>query len=236
MEVKRICENTADMGMWELAHNFAFIKNHEAWYRDFDREISALDLMREIIMKHGDPDVVSGMTDDELSEMLADDLQYGTNELDGVFAILYMALWGTAEVREWLKAYETNALPTTMRQDVLQQAVHTWGKEAQVDMAIEEMSELTKALLKERRAANYAGQPEIEMARHGVYEEMADVIIMLTQLLVIYGDRALFQKAINEKVERLSHRLMLAERAGNANVPQETQQDTPQEETENAKD
>lgn len=221
MEIRRICDDTADMSMWELAHNFAFIKNHEAWYRDFEREISALGLMREIITRHGRSDMISGMSDDELNEMLADDLQFGTNELDGVFAMLYMALWGTAEVREWLKAYETHGLPTTMRPEVLQQAVHTWGKEAQVDMAIEEMSELTKALLKERRAVNYAGLLDVRKARQGVYEEMADVIIMLMQLLVIFADRSLLQKAINEKVERLAQRLLLAQRAGKADAPQE---------------
>ena len=53
MELRKICEDTSDMGMWELAHNFVFIKNREAWYRDFDQEISVLDLMREIIKKHG---------------------------------------------------------------------------------------------------------------------------------------------------------------------------------------
>lgn len=44
--LRRICDDTSDMGMWELAHNHVFIKNGEAWYRDFEREISVLDLMR----------------------------------------------------------------------------------------------------------------------------------------------------------------------------------------------
>lgn len=42
MELRKICEDTNDMGMWELAHNFVFIKGREAWYRDFEREVSAL--------------------------------------------------------------------------------------------------------------------------------------------------------------------------------------------------
>lgn len=36
-------------------------------------------------------------------------------------------------------------------QDVFRNAVQTWGKEAQTDMMIEEMAELTKAILSERR-------------------------------------------------------------------------------------
>ena len=115
MELRRICEDTSDMGMWELAHNFVFIKDNEAWYRDFEREISALNLMREIIGKHGDPEHISGLSDQELNDTLMDDLQYGTDNLDGIFATLYMALWGMAETREWLKAYEVHGLPTTIR-------------------------------------------------------------------------------------------------------------------------
>lgn len=210
MELRKICEDTSDMGMWELAHNFVFIKNREAWYRDFDQEISVLDLMREIIKKHGDPESFVDMRDEELGEALMDSLQFGTDDIDGVFATLYMALWGMSEVREWLKAYETHGLPTTMRPEVLERAVSTWGKEAQVDMAIEEMSELTKALLKERRATHYPGTQAAEKARQGIFEEMADVIIMPMQLLLIFGGRDTVQKALDEKMKRLAGRLEAA--------------------------
>ena len=213
MATRKICDDTADMSMWELAHNFAYVKDGMARYRDFERDISALDLMREIITKNGDPNTVSGMTDDELSEMLADDLQYGTTNLDGVFAALYMALWGTAEVREWLKDYENQGLPTTIFPDVLEDAVHTYGKDAQIDVAIEEMSELTKALLKERRAAKHTGLTAVIRARQCIYEKMADVIIMLMQLLMIFDDREFLQKIIDEKVIRLDERLKKSEHA-----------------------
>ena len=76
-----------------------------------------------------------------------------------------------------------------MHSEVLEQAVHTWGKEAQVDMVIEEMSELTKALLKHRRATNFGTQPcnsylDINTTKQDIYEEIADVIIMLSQLMI----------------------------------------------------
>ena len=224
MELRKICEDTSDLGMWELAHNFVFIKNREAWYRDFDQEISVLDLMREIIKKHGDPESFVDMRDEELGEALMDSLQFGTDDIDGVFATLYMALWGMSEVREWLKAYETHGLPTTMRPEVLERAVSTWGKEAQVDMAIEEMSELTKALLKERRATHYPGTQAAEKARQGIFEEMADVIIMLMQLLLIFGGRDTVQKALDEKMKRLAGRLEAAAKEAGAGAAQEVMQ------------
>ena len=205
MELRKICEDTSDMGMWELAHNFVFIKNREAWYRDFDQEISVLDLMREIIKKHGDPESFVDMRDEELGEALMDSLQFGTDDIDGVFATLYMALWGMSEVREWLKAYETHGLPTTMRPEVLERAVSTWGKEAQVDMAIEEMSELTKALCKERRCG--FGQGSRAQAHANIIEEIADVIIMLAQLLIIFDKDREIQKETDYKLNRLAERL-----------------------------
>lgn len=58
---------------------------------------------------------------------------------------------------------------------IYNQALDTWGHDAQMDMVIEEMSELTKAILKYRR------KPHKDRAMD-VAEELADVIIMLRQL------------------------------------------------------
>lgn len=207
MEFRRICDDTSDMGMWELAHNHVFVKNGEAWYRDFEREISARDLMREICSKHGSPADAGEMDNELLDEVLTDNLQYGTDDLEGVFAMFYMTLYGMADVRAWLEVYEKHGLPTTMHPEVLQQAVDTYGKEAQTDMAIEEMSELTKALLKHRRAERSPEAWDYEKTRQNILEEIADVIIMLTQLVIIYGGREAIQQNINEKVDRLKKRL-----------------------------
>lgn len=49
-----------------------------------------------------------------------------------------------------------------------------WGAEKQVDMLIEEMAELTKALLKARRNG--------VVFSHNVYEEIADVDICMEQI------------------------------------------------------
>ena len=208
MELKKICDDTEDMGMWELAHNMMFVKNREAWHRDFERELTLLDLVREIYRKHAGQDGLTQEMDEldneTLDEILADNLQYGTDDWDGVIAIFYQTAWGAAELREWLKAYETHGLPTTMRPEVLQQAIDTYGSLAQEEMAIEEMSELTKAIVKRHRARD---KDSYQRAMSNITEEMADVIIMLTQLLMFYGNRKEVQRAVDEKVKRLAGRL-----------------------------
>ena len=97
MEFRRICDDTSNMGMWELAHNHVFVKNGEAWYRDFEREISVRDLMREICSKHASPADADELDDETLDEVLADNLCFGTDELEGIFAMLYRKI-GRAHV------------------------------------------------------------------------------------------------------------------------------------------
>ena len=65
---------------------------------------------------------------------------------------------------------------------ILEGAIGTWVAEMQIIVAIEEMSELTKALTKYIRADDVA---TIEAS---IREEMADVSIMLNQLSLIFGD------------------------------------------------
>lgn len=91
-----------------------------------------------------------------------------------------------------------------MRPEVLRQAIDTYGSISQEEMAIEEMSELTKAIVKRRRARDKDGY---QRAMSNITEEMADVIIMLTQLLMFYGNRKEVQRAVDEKVKRLAGRL-----------------------------
>lgn len=71
--------------------------------------------------------------------------------------------------------------------EILEGAIKTWGEEAQIVVAIEEMSELTKALSK------YLRYYVAEQGDHGqivadIREEMADVGIMLNQMELIFGD------------------------------------------------
>ena len=62
--------------------------------------------------------------------------------------------------------------------NIMLNAINLFGDHAQIDMAIEEMSELTKELLKDRRGKEN---------RSDIAMEMADVYIMLEQLKFIFG-------------------------------------------------
>ena len=138
-------------------------------------------------------------------------LQFKPEEdIDGFVAIFYMVLVGMAENRERLKIYETTGLPTTAYPEVLQECIDIYGADKQIDQAIEEMSELIKALLKHRRktiqleGGNVNPTPDTDLvkARTDILEETADVIIMLTQIIMIFGDRDFVERIIESKVDR----------------------------------
>lgn len=84
---------------------------------------------------------------------------------------------------------------------ILEHAVKTYGSRAQMDMMIEEMSELTKALLKLRRAHD---EMEADKVCDNIREEMADVQIMLLQMELIFGRTT---EVMDKKLERLEQRL-----------------------------
>lgn len=66
------------------------------------------------------------------------------------------------------------------RKKILTEAVNLWGKESQIMMTIEEMAELTQALSKYKRHR--------DKAIANVLEELADVRIMIDQLVIIFDD------------------------------------------------
>ena len=83
--------------------------------------------------------------------------------------------------------------------DTYKQAIKTYGEHAQKLMAIEEMSELTKEICKDFRG---------KLDREHLIEEMADVLIMLDQMLILYkisGEEVGLMRI--KKVERLKERL-----------------------------
>ena len=81
---------------------------------------------------------------------------------------------------------------------ILEAAIDTCGTEMQIVVAIEEMSELTKALTKYIRADDAA------TIVTNIREEMADVGIMLNQLSLIFGDTT--EEEIR-KLNRLQRRI-----------------------------
>ena len=87
---------------------------------------------------------------------------------------------------------------------IMQQAIETYGVQAQCDVAIEEMAELTKAIMKLRRVADDYGKTQA--ALENLLEEIADVDIMIDQLKIMWGPKQVeeYQK---KKLERLERRL-----------------------------
>lgn len=88
---------------------------------------------------------------------------------------------------------------TEEQQKIMLNALDTYGVAAQDDIAIEEMSELTKAIIKDRRYKDYD-------TYENLCEELADVFIMCEQILMSL-DRDRVQSYIDAKLERLNERL-----------------------------
>lgn len=79
------------------------------------------------------------------------------------------------------------------------EALQKWGLTFQVNMAIEEMAELTKVLLQSFRHNKTVNDEQI-------HEELADVEIMIEQLKTIYGFEAV-ERAKKVKLLRLEQML-----------------------------
>lgn len=77
---------------------------------------------------------------------------------------------------------------------VYQRAINRWGKPLQKAMAIEEMAELTQAIVKDMRGKD-----------SNVEEEIADVKIMIRQLEEMYNKEAIqeWEKAKLERLEKI---------------------------------
>lgn len=82
---------------------------------------------------------------------------------------------------------------------VLRQAIETYGAEAQLNVAIEEFSELIKEICKHKRYMDNT---------KAIIEEMADCYIMLEQMKMIFGfGSTVITDAMDKKIKRLKSRL-----------------------------
>lgn len=87
---------------------------------------------------------------------------------------------------------------------IIEKAIEIYGKDMQLNVAIEELSELIKEICKSKRGSNN---------RVNIIEEMADCYIMLEQIEIIFGVKGFELNAmIDAKLLRLENRL--AERNG----------------------
>lgn len=85
-----------------------------------------------------------------------------------------------------------------------EKALATWGAEAQTLMVFEEMAELQKELCKHARGKQNTA---------AIAEEIADVQIMLEQMVVLHDCAAMVERIKQDKVLRLEERI---EEYGNA--------------------
>lgn len=79
--------------------------------------------------------------------------------------------------------YEDEAEQREQECAILLDAIDTFGSEYQIDRAIEELAELTQALLKYRRA----GEADLGDALKNVHEEIVDAQIVLEQLKMLFA-------------------------------------------------
>lgn len=87
----------------------------------------------------------------------------------------------------------------------IERAIEAYGKDMQLNVAIEELSELIKEICKNKRGNNN---------RENIIEEMADCFIMLEQVAIIFDiSNHDINEVISNKLDRLEKRL--AERSKN---------------------
>ncbi len=90
-------------------------------------------------------------------------------------------------------------MKTTEEKAIMQAAITVFGQEAQTKMVLEEMSELQKEICKAWRGKDNIGN---------IAEEVADVQIMLDQLIMMLGIENEVGQYRQEKLLRLKERLV----------------------------
>ena len=105
--MERLTSNkkVSDMSMFELAHNSCYCKDGVARYRDFENDIDARDLARELVWSLADIEL--SRNNECFDEEIIENMQYDiTKEPIGLIALFYRNLWAMADLREKLKEYE----------------------------------------------------------------------------------------------------------------------------------
>lgn len=100
-----VCKPVSDMNMVELAHNCCYAKDGMARYRDFEMDMDARDLVRNLMTTLTGDDLQTD--DDDFDEEILENLQYDPFEsVTGLIALFYRNLWAMADLHETLKRYE----------------------------------------------------------------------------------------------------------------------------------
>lgn len=121
---------------------------------------------------------------------LGDDLSAAADLIENQQREIEALRWTNEGLRFNLAAQEGD--------EICRAALEAFGAEAQMVMAIEEMSELTKELCKHRR-----GRDNVE----AIAEEIADVEIMLQQMVILFDCAEQVETFRRYKLERLAERI-----------------------------
>jgi NTP pyrophosphatase (non-canonical NTP hydrolase) len=91
---------------------------------------------------------------------------------------------------------------------IMCEAIDKYGHENQMLQCVEEMAELTQAVSKLRRATT---KPEHERCVDNMVEEVADVYVMLSQMMIImstiYDKGEQLDEMLKYKINRLKERI-----------------------------
>jgi hypothetical protein len=95
---------------------------------------------------------------------------------------------------------------TPSQEKVFKDAIWVYGVPSQLTQTNEESTELSLALLKYKRAQDHGDASEIEKRRKELLSEIADVIIMTQQCVLIFGAEEI-QQEVNFKLRRQRTRI-----------------------------
>ena len=161
---------------FQTALNFTDV-SEDGWVWLRQPEIALTEYARQLVKGHGSS-IDLNCNDMELSESLTDHLFDDPKQsIDGLIAEHYTILWAYATLREKLKWYEDAGIPVIPNYGLstIRRAINRYGTAPQLQMAIKEMSELTKAICNLQRAVtfNYRNGAKIKVAHESVREEIA---------------------------------------------------------------
>ena len=95
-----------------------------------------------------------------------------------------------------------------MIESIIHEMIGKFGEDSQIDVAIEEMSELTKELIKYKRSKIHEREKAAASKEH-VIEEIADVTFMLEYLIEIFDiDPLELQATVIAKAVRTRERYL----------------------------
>lgn len=102
--------------------------------------------------------------------------------------------------------YTLNRIPelTGPHIEHLRDCIEIYGEDAEIDLCIEEMSELTKALCKYKRLTKNGMAIDINKKEvlENIKEEIADVYLTINQMDILFVDGDELRDIIAQKIER----------------------------------